>query len=113
MIATVIRFCEIALAVCRAAEFSAPNDQRFIEHAETLEVFNQRGASLIDVLALRFMLARQIAVCIPTAMKNLNVAHTSFGQPTSVQATGGEGARLSRFFTVQLERLIGFAGQVH
>jgi hypothetical protein len=53
MIAAVIVIGELALAINRAAEFAAPNDQRVVEHAALLEVGNQRGGRLIHAFALR------------------------------------------------------------
>ena len=40
---------ELALAVDRAAELAAPDDQRVIEQAALLQVLDQRGARLVAV----------------------------------------------------------------
>src|SRR5690349_8788849 len=43
---------DLALAVTRAAELTAPNDQRVVEQAALFQVGNKRGAGLIRGLRL-------------------------------------------------------------
>lgn len=52
MVAAVICFRQCALAVDRAAEFAAPDDQSIIKHAALFEVFEQSGTALVDIAAL-------------------------------------------------------------
>ena len=52
MIAAVVVVRQLALRINRAAEFAAPDHQRFVEHAALLQILNQSVAGLIDVLAL-------------------------------------------------------------
>ena len=61
MVAAVILGRKIALAVDRAAEFAAPNDQRIVEHAALFQVLNQRGRGLVGIQALR----RQVGAARP------------------------------------------------
>ena len=55
----------------------------------------------------------QVAVGVPAAMEDLDVAHAAFGQAPGVQAAGREGAGLAGLFAVELEGRFGFAGQIH
>ncbi len=54
MIAPVIVGRQLALRVARPAKFTAPNYQRVVEHSTLLQVGDQRGASLVGFLTLRF-----------------------------------------------------------
>lgn len=48
----IILFREFTLTVSGAAKFSAPDDEGVLEHASFLQVGDERGASLINILAL-------------------------------------------------------------
>ena len=52
MIAAVVGLRQFSLAVDRAAELAAPNDERVVEHAALLEIHDERRAWLVGVLAL-------------------------------------------------------------
>ena len=52
MITTVVGRRQLPLAVCRTAEFAAPNHERVVEHAQSLEVLDQGRTSLVNILAL-------------------------------------------------------------
>ena len=52
MVAAVVVGRQLALAVDRAAELAAPDDQRVVEQAALLQVVDQRGGRLVGVLAL-------------------------------------------------------------
>src|SRR5258706_6202173 len=62
MVAAVVLWRELALAIHRAAELAAPDDQRLVEQAALLEVSDQRGTRLIDVAALQTQVRRQIVM---------------------------------------------------
>ena len=59
MIAAVVGGGEAALAVNGASELAAPNDQRVVQHAALLQILNQRGRGLIDILAALRQIFRQ------------------------------------------------------
>src|SRR5262245_48572232 len=61
-----------ALAVDGAAELAAPDDQRVFQEATLLEVLDERGGGLIDVVALATDLPRQVAVLVPAAVHELD-----------------------------------------
>src|SRR5258706_33898 len=52
VVAAIILFRELTLAVNGAAEFSTPNHQGVFKHSSLLEVLDESEASLIDVFAL-------------------------------------------------------------
>src|SRR5688572_29455804 len=56
----------IALFIKRStAEFTAPDDERLLQHASAFQVFKQRGDRLVRSLAPLLMIAFQVAVRIP------------------------------------------------
>ena len=61
MIATVVLFAEISLAVDGAAEFTTPDDQGFVEEPAIFQVLDEGGVGLIRFLAAGGELARQAA----------------------------------------------------
>src|SRR5262249_38755368 len=74
VVAPVIRRCQLALAVDRAAKFPAPNDERVVEQAALLEVLDERRGRLIHVETLAANLARQVAVLVPATVHELDEA---------------------------------------
>src|SRR5215813_1870057 len=103
MIAPVIGFGQLALAINRAAEFPAPDDQRVFEQTALLQILNERRGRLVRAPALERKIARQVAVLIPAAMIKLNEAHAAFGQSPRQQTVGGVRARFARLRAVHLE----------
>ncbi len=104
MIAAVVVFGECPLGVNRASEFAAPDDQRVVQHAALLEVFQQRVTGLIDVLALAGHPSGDIGMMVPVVVIDLNESHAAFGQSSRHQDRVGKRARLLRFFAVQFEK---------
>ena len=107
MVAPVVRLGEPALAVHRAAEFAAPDNQRVVQQTALLQILNQAQPRLVSVCALRRNLFRQIRVLIPAAVEQLDEPHSALRKPPSQQAIGGEGSRLPRIRTVELEVMLG------
>src|SRR5215510_16061770 len=97
MIAPVIGLGQLALAIDRAPEFPAPDDQRVVEHASSLQILNERRRRLIRALALKRQIARQVAVLIPASVIKLNEANAAFGQAAREQTVGGVRSWLARF----------------
>ena len=78
MIAAVVLLRQTALRINRASEFAAPNDQRFVEHAPLLEIFQQCVTRPVDVFALAGHTPRDIAVVVPVVVVNLDEPHAAF-----------------------------------
>src|SRR5262249_30961677 len=62
VVAAMIGGGELALAVYGPAELPAPEDQGIVQEAALLEVLDQGGRGLIDILALAADLPGQVAV---------------------------------------------------
>src|SRR5215471_9580106 len=103
MIAPVIGLGQLALAIDRAPEFPAPDDQRVVEQAALLQILNERRRRLVSPPALKRQVARQVAMLIPASMIKLNEANASFGQAAREQTVGGVRSGLARFGAVHLE----------
>src|SRR5688572_23993636 len=103
----VIRF-QHALAVNRAAKFTAPYHQRIVEQAAALQVGDQRVTRPIDILAQKRQVLREALVRVPAATEYLREADTTFRHPACHEAVVGERTRYLRFGSVQLERLRRF-----
>ena len=61
VIAPVVRIRKLALTINRAPEFTAPDHQRFVEHASILEVGNKPVASLVNIAALQREIGARLA----------------------------------------------------
>src|SRR6266545_5646780 len=66
MVAAVVVFFDFALAIDRAPEFTAPDNQCVVQQAALFEVFDQRGGGLVGVAALLANPPWQIVMLIPT-----------------------------------------------
>src|SRR3954468_16774051 len=111
MVAAETGFGNIALAVSGAAEFAAPNDQRFVEQTALFQVFDERGAGFVGVFRLRFDAVGQAAVMIPVAMTELHEAHAAFGETAREQAVVREGS-FAGFSAVQVEDFFWLFGNI-
>ena len=79
-----------------AAEFAAPDDQRFIEQPALLEVVEQGGDRLVDLIALVDEALPKVglrigAVGVPAPVEELDEAHAALGEAAGEQAVVGEG----------------------
>ena len=108
MVAAVVVRRELALAVDRAAEFAAPDDQRVVEQAALLQVLRSSAADAWSVSrhCAGDLLAARFAVLVPAAVEELDEAHAALGQPAGQQAVGRERAGLLRVRAVQLEDVL-------
>src|SRR5437867_5285859 len=68
VVAAIIIFFELALAIDGAAKFAAPNHQRIVKHPAAFQVLYQGGAWLIGVFALLANALGQVVVLVPPAM---------------------------------------------
>ena len=103
----------VALGVGCTAEFTAPNDERFVEEAALFEVFDEGGAGLIDIHRQAREVFVERAMVVPVAMVELDETHTAFGEAAGDETVAGEGAGLVHSGAVALESGGGFAGEVH
>ena len=112
VVSAVVLGGELALAIDRATELTAPDDQRVFEQSTLLEIADQRGGRLIGVATLTADRLRQVEMLIPAAMEELNEPHAPLGQSPSQQAVGGECAGLASVRAVQVEDVFRFARHV-
>ena len=112
MVAAVVFLRQPALRVNRAAELAAPDDQRFVQQAARLQVFDQAVDRLVDVAALVGQAAGDVRVRVPVVQVNLNEAHAAFDHPPGQQHRVAEGARLLGRFAVELVGRFGFVRDI-
>ena len=94
VVAAVVGLRQLALAIDRAAEFAAPDDQRFIEQAALLRSFTSAAEGWsVSLHCLRQWLGRLPCWSQPM-MKELHEANITLGQSPGEQAIGGKGAGL-------------------
>ena len=68
---------------------AAPDDQRVVEQAALLQVFDQRGARLVGVAALDFKLRVEIAMMIPAGVEGLHEADAALDSAAADRVTSG------------------------
>src|SRR5262245_29247699 len=95
---------DVALSIDGAAKYAAPDHHRVLQQPALLEVDEQGGARLIDIVTLAFDLLGQIKMLVPPFVIKLDEAHVAFGQAPGQETIGGKGAWLLRFRPVELER---------
>ncbi len=96
----------------RAAKFTAPHDERAVEQAALFEVFDQRGAGLVGVLAVVAHVALDVAVRVPTFVVDVDEAHAAFDHSPGEQAGAGKGWHL-RITAIHFQRGLVFLREVH
>src|SRR5262245_10309788 len=85
------------LSTWRAAELGPPHDQGFIEQAAPLQILEQSGNRLIDLVTQERISPPQIAVGVPgagaaiAAVENLHEADARFHEPACSQTELAEG----------------------
>ena len=79
VIAAVVCLGEASLAVDRAAEFAAPDNQRVFQKSSLFQILDEGIARLIDDPTLPTNVVWQIAVLIPLTNEDLRESHTTFG----------------------------------
>ncbi len=75
-----LRFFDLALQERRATELTAPDDQRIVQQAALLKVFDQRRGRRVGIATLDFQLCVQIAMLIPTGVHQLDKPHAAFAR---------------------------------
>ncbi len=85
-----VRFSPIGLA-----EFSAPDDQGFVEETALFQVDHEGGGGLVDLLAEVFKIFFErftgAAVAVPACVIELDEAHAALDEAAGEQAVVGEG----------------------
>ena len=72
----------VALSHGGASEFSAPDNERIVEHAPLLEVLDEGGGALVNPFGHSGDRVLDPAVVIPSAVVKMNEAHAALGQPS-------------------------------
>src|SRR5439155_4968375 len=80
VIAAVIVFGQLALAIDRSAKLAAPDNERVVQQAALFEVGDQGIAGLVDVAALVGQIAGDVEMLIPTAMEDLSETNATLRQ---------------------------------
>src|SRR5258706_12999112 len=93
MITPVVVLGEAALAVNRAAEFPAPDDERIVEQAAHLEGGPERVAAAVGRGPELGEIPDPILVYTPATLVDLREAHAALGHASGQQAVVGKGSR--------------------
>ena len=112
VVATVVILRESALAVDGPSEFSAPDDERIVEHPALLEVFDEGVAGLVDVLALAWHASADVGVVVPVIMVNLDEAYAAFNEATGHEHAVRKATAFAGFFAIELKDMLGLLGEV-
>ena len=106
VVAPVIFLGQLALAINRPPKLAAPDDQRFVQQAALLEVLDQGGGRLVNVPCLVRQVFGQVAVLIPTAMKDLGQPYTALHQTPCEDTAIREGSRLACIRTIHIKDIV-------
>src|SRR5262245_35853545 len=97
----------------RAAKFAAPDDDGVVQEAALLEVFDQRSAGAVGLVAIRPDRASQVTMLIPGLVEKLDKTYAAFDQPTRQQAIAGIAGLVDIPNAVQFERAALLVTEVH
>ena len=103
VVAAIVVGGEAALTIHGTSKLAAPDHQRVIEHSALLKIDDESSRSLVHIFAALWQFLWQVAMMIPVAVVELDVAHAALGQPADQQTIGGKGARFLRVFSVEIE----------
>src|SRR4051812_32421022 len=112
MVAAIVIGPEIALAIHSAAEFTAPDDKRFVQKAALLEVLDESGRGLVGFSGALTELTGKPIVRVPPAMKELHKSNAAFAQAASDQHIVGISPWFFGVFAIQIERALWLARNV-
>ena len=112
VVATVIGLAQSPLAVGRATEFAAPDDEGVLQQAVLAEILDQTGGGLIGVPTLTADRFRQIPVLVPAHVEQLHKSHAALLKPACQQAVRGERSRLFHVRSVQIKDVLWFPGKI-
>ena len=100
VITAMVIFGELALRINSTAKFTAEDDEGVFEHPPLIEVFDQSGSRLIDILALLPDFRWQSTMLIPATVEKLNIPNAFFGHSTSQKAIPRKAPRLISLRTI-------------
>ena len=92
MIPSVVGAFQFALAVNRTPELTSPNDKGVLKQPALLKILDERRGGLVNILALKGKVSGQVAMMIPSTMKDLHTANITLDQASGQQTVGGKGA---------------------
>src|SRR5688572_9660120 len=110
MVAT--RAALVLLRHRRAAKFTAPDDQRIIEHAALFEVGDESRSGLIQVGGILPDEFDEVIVMIPIAMIKLDEPDAAFSETSREKAIGGKRA-VARLAAVEIKDALRLVGNIH
>ncbi len=93
---------ECALAINSAAELGEEHHERVFEQAALLQVVEQCGGGLVDVVALIGELPLDRDVLVPAAVEELHEADAALEQAAAHEAVGGVAAGFVDFGAVAI-----------
>ena len=94
VVTTVVLASQVPLAVNRSTKLATPDNKRVVQQPAVLEILNQCPTGLVDVTALIGKIAADVEMLVPTAMKDLDESHVSFGHSPGQQTARGKRAGL-------------------
>lgn len=95
-----------------AAKFTAPNHESIFEHVALFQIFDERGARLIGLLAILFEIGDEIAVLVPRFMEELHETNAALDQTPREEAIVGEGG-CTGFGAVHFQDMFGLFSDIH
>ena len=101
------------LAVRGASELAGPDHQRVFKHVSALEIGEQPGDGLVDLVAAGGQVGGHVPVVIPVAMAEFNEAHSGLSEASRKQALLAESVVATGADTVEFQCFAGFTGCVH
>src|SRR5262245_33295537 len=78
VVAPVLVFSELALAIVCSSKLTTPYYKGFIQQTSLFKIGDQCSGCLVNIITLTFDLIWQIIVTIPALVIELNKAHTIF-----------------------------------
>jgi hypothetical protein len=113
VVASVVFGGQLALGIARAAEFSTPDHECFVQQSPLFQIGHQSRGCLIDVHCLFGYFKWQVTVLVPALVIELNEPHAVFGQLAREQTVGRVRTRNKAFGTVQFDNIIRLFRQIH
>jgi len=86
MVSTEIR--GVPLCIDSTSELATPDNERILQHAESFEILNQGGRSLVGLPRQLGDVGGEAAVMVPAAMEELDEAHSTLCQSAGERKEG-------------------------
>jgi len=112
MVVSSVVILQTSLAINRASEFSAPDDQCVVQQTALLQIGDQCRLRLINIHALFRNVRRQTAMIVPATMIQLHKTDSLFQQATGQQTICRKAARPACIVTIHAKCCIGFLSQI-